>query len=855
MTQQIIRLAHNAVHAKLLDAEPQLKREIASMLSYRVAGAEHSDAFKGHRWDGRSSFFDFPTSTFPAGFVHPVHSFLVKKGYRVQLVRKAVPEPLGPSVKECDATIDSFGGDPRYSYQVDTIERLERYGMMIARCATGCHAKGTEILMYDGTLKKVEDVVVGDALMGPDSRPRNVMALHRGREEMFEIVPTRYGESFVVNRGHILSLEQTKLPDSRLESVDNGRWIEVTVGEYLDADKTFRHTHKLHRSRGIEFENDAILPVEPYLLGLLLGDGHLRTGGAPAITSADDEIADYLKDWACRNEMHVTASGKSGTAAKTYTLVGYRRGDTFSSAEAYRRRGNPLGKTLEALGLNGLKSDTKIVPSIYKTASRQERLDLLAGLLDTDGHLSNGGFDFVTKSPQLGRDVAFVARSLGFGVSVTVKVLSGGRYNGNTYSRVHIAGNTDKIPTCIARKRADSRRQKKDVCLSGFTVRSIGEGDYYGFEVDEDNLYLMGDFTVTHNSGKSRIAKLAFMRLGRPTLFLTTRSVLMYQMAESFEQMRRKVGVMGDGVFEPRRGCNVAMVQTIAARLKNEATREQMLNILSVFEMVILEEAHESGGNEYYEILSACKNAHYRLALTATPFMRQDEEANMRLMAVAGPIGIEVTEEQLINSGILATPYFKIVPTTPVPKVKRTSSWLRAYEYGIIKNEGRNGHIVFEVKRATAMNLPAMVLIQRKEHGQILEKMMTAAGIRAKFIFGENSQDERKKALKQLGNGELQCLIGSTILDVGVDVPSVGLVVLAGGGKAEVAHRQRIGRGLRAKKKGPNVALVVDFDDSINSHLKEHAVTRENILRTTPGFAERILPPGVDFDFKKLGLM
>ena len=855
MTQQIIRLAHNAVHAKLLDADPQLKREIASMLSYRVAGAEHSDAFKGHRWDGRSSFFDFPTSTFPAGFVHPVHSFLVKKGYRVQLVRKPVPEPLGPSVTECDATIDSFGGDSRYSYQVDTIERLERYGMMIARCATGCHAKGTEVLMYNGTLKKVEDVVVGDVLMGPDSRPRNVMALHCGTEEMFEITPVRYGEPFVVNKGHILSLEQTRLPDSRPESVNNGRWVEVTVGEYLNADKTFRHIHKLHRSRSIEFESDAELPVDPYLLGLLLGDGHLRSGGAPAVTSADSEIADYLNEWAKCNGMHVTISDKKGTIAKTYTLVGYRRGSKFSSTGSYRQRENPLGKALEALGLKGLKSATKIIPDIYKVASREDRLALLAGLLDTDGHLSNGCFDFVTKSPQLGKDVAFIARSLGFGVSIAVKTLSGGRYDGNTYTRIHLAGGTDKIPTRIARKRANSRQQKKDVCLSGFSIRSVGDGDYYGFEVDEDNLYLMSDFTVTHNSGKSRIAKLAFMRLGRPTLFLTTRGVLMYQMKESFEQMGRKVGVMGDGVFEPRRGCNVGMVQTIAARLKNEATREQMLNILSVFEMVILEEAHESGGNEYYEILSACKNAHYRLALTATPFMRQDEEANMRLMAVAGPIGIEVTEEQLINSGILATPYFKIVPTAPVPKVKRTSSWLRAYEYGIIKNEGRNGHIVFEVKRATAMNLPAMVLIQRKEHGQILEKMMTAAGIRAKFIFGENSQDERKKALKQLGNGELQCLIGSTILDVGVDVPSVGLVVLAGGGKAEVAHRQRIGRGLRAKKKGPNVALVVDFDDSINSHLKEHALTRENILRTTPGFAERILPPGADFDFKKLGLM
>lgn len=494
MTQQILRLAHNAVHGKLLDASIQLKREVASMLSYQVAGAEHSDAFKNHRWDGRSSFFDFETCTFPAGFVRPVHNFLAKKGYRVQIVRRPLPTPLGPTVKECDATIDTFGGDPRYQYQIDTVERLEAYGMMIARCATG--------------------------------------------------------------------------------------------------------------------------------------------------------------------------------------------------------------------------------------------------------------------------------------------------------------------------------------------------------------------------AGKSRIARLAFARIRRPTLFLTTRSVLMYQMARSFERLDgRKVGIMGDGEFTPRRGINCGMVQTIAAKLKNEATRDKMLEILSVFELVILEEAHESGGNEYYEILSACKNAHYRLALTATPFMRADEEANMRLMAVAGPIGIEVTEKQLIDAGILATPYFKLVQTSQHPKVKRTSSWLRAYEYGVIKNEGRNAHIVFEVRRAAELGLTSMVLIQRKEHGQILEKLMTAAGIRAKFIFGESKQDERDKSLEQLADGTIQCLIGSTILDVGVDVPSVGLVILAGGGKAEVALRQRIGRGLRAKKKGPNVCFVVDFQDAINSHLHEHAATRESIIRGTPGFAERILPPGSDFDFKRLGFL
>ena len=89
-------------------------------------------------------------------------------------------------------------------------------------------------------------------------------------------------------------------------------------------------------------------------------------------------------------------------------------------------------------------------------------------------------------------------------------------------------------------------------------------------------------------------------------------------------------------------------------------------------------------------------------------------------------------------------------------------------------------------------------------------------------------------------------LIGSTILDVGVDVPSVGMIVLAGGGKAEVATRQRIGRGLRRKKAGPNVAFIIDFADDHNMHLKSHYFERRAIVTGTPGFAEGIV---ADFDY------
>ena len=342
----------------------------------------------------------------------------------------------------------------------------------------------------------------------------------------------------------------------------------------------------------------------------------------------------------------------------------------------------------------------------------------------------------------------------------------------------------------------------------------------------------------------------------------------MYQMKEGFEEAGFTVGVLGDSQWDIRKGVNVGMVQTLAARLKEPdplddpdkqerqaAIRAKTIRLLEYFEFIILEEAHEVGGDGFYEILRHCRNAHYRLALTATPFMRADQESNMRLQACTGPIGIKITEKMLIDRGILAKPYFKFVSTACPAKLKRGSSYQRAVNLGLIENPHRNGHIAFEAIRAAKLGLPVMILVSRKDHGRILKDQITAAGVRGEFIFGDSDQDKRKRTLKKLGSGEIEVLIGSTILDVGVDVPAVGMVILAGGGKAEVALRQRIGRGLRAKKNGPNVAFIVDFTDEHNSHLKEHAKTRQQIVQTTPGFAENVLIAGSDFDFAGLGII
>ena len=357
---------------------------------------------------------------------------------------------------------------------------------------------------------------------------------------------------------------------------------------------------------------------------------------------------------------------------------------------------------------------------------------------------------------------------------------------------------------------------------------------------------------IATGGGKSFVAALAFSTLKRPTLFLTTRTALMHQMADAMVKVGTNVGVLGEGTWKPRRGFNVATVQTITARLKEDhADFAKTVKLLEMFEFVIGEEAHESGGNGYYDILNRCKNAHYRLALTATPFMRDSDESNMRLEAAFGPVGIQISEKLLIDRGILATPSFKLVQTPPPPLLRRGTPWPACYDIGVTENQERNKGIVFEAARGAKHGVPTLILVKRKTHGETLLAMLKKIGIKADFIFGEKNQEQRQKALDDLKSGKLGVLIGSTILEVGVDVPSIGLVILAGGGKAEVGTRQSIGRGLRGKK-GWNECFVVDFEDTGNKILASHAQTRKAILTGTPGFAENILGKGQDFDYLRM---
>lgn len=867
-----VQLARNATIAKLINPERPAISLVNNLLSYT--------ADQGLGWSGKSSFYDVSSGTFPAGFTHVVQEELQRAGNVVQLVQKPLPRPLGPE----NPIVDEFGNDdPRYDYQMQAVRQVEKHGAGIIRVATGggkCLGKDTPVMMFDGTIKMVQDVQTGDLLMGPDSTPRRVLSTTKGHSKLYRVTPTK-GDAYVVNDAHILSLKKTSRGyrgrNRDGEKYPKGEIVNINVEKYLAETKTFRHIHKGWRT-GVDFEAAAPLPVDPYFVGLLLGDGSIN--GTVSLTTADPEMVEEIERQAAIWGLKVMPYGKtlSDNAAKTYHLTAGRTGG----------KANPLTAALRSTGLG---AGEKFIPHAYKTASRADRMAVLAGLLDTDGYYDGKGFYLTLKCERLLDDAIFVARSLGFAAykkPVTKRCVNNG-VETQCFATV-ISGHLDAIPVRLERRKAAPRLQKKNPLVTGLSVEDIGEGDYYGFEIDGDHLFLLGDFTVTHNT---KIAKLIMARYNRMTLFLTTRGILMYQMQDNlkgFEEAFPDTSIIGDGQMAFNRHINLGMVQTLVQALeepdlnrefralvkslhgskKKEAQitttsreelmaqaqqvfdhktkrRDTIIRFLSMVEVVIGEEAHEAGGTSYYEILRHCKNATIRVALTATPFMRSSAEDNMRLMAAFGPVLIDIPEKLLIDRGILAKPYF-VYRSAEAPKnLHRTSPYERAIQLGYVENESMMRILTADALQAKAHGLPTLTLVLRKAHGEAIKHVYEQNGLRTVFLKGENDQIERRRQLQMLVRGEIDVVIGTTILDVGVDVPAIGLVQLAGGGKAEVALRQRIGRGLRAKKNGPNIAFIADYSCNANSTLWEHARQRENIVRMTPGFAEGILSEGEDF--------
>jgi superfamily II DNA or RNA helicase len=139
---------------------------------------------------------------------------------------------------------------------------MSETGSVIISARTGfgkCLGKNTNVLMFDGSTKVVQDIKVGDILIGDDSKPRNVLSVSSGHEKMYRVKP-KIGKSFTCNQSHILSLKD-KVTD---------KIIDIDILSYKDLPETDRHNLYLYRVP-VNFQESPVL-IDPYLVGLWLGE-------------------------------------------------------------------------------------------------------------------------------------------------------------------------------------------------------------------------------------------------------------------------------------------------------------------------------------------------------------------------------------------------------------------------------------------------------------------------------------------------------------------------------------------------------------------------------------------------------
>lgn len=364
-------------------------------------------------------------------------------------------------------------GFPEVDKLIGGWDRKEELATIIARPGVGkCLEKGTKVLMGDGTVKCVEDVKVGDKVQGLN-RINTVLGLHAGNSIGYRVIPS-IGEEFTVSEGHILTMVDCT-------DKNNHKIVDVPVEEYASWSLHKKRFYRLYRPT-VDYEKKD-LEIPPYILGLWLGD---ENSVYPEICNKDEEVIEEWENFAKRVDMPVHVNRKD-TLAKEYSLVS--NNDETNFFMSFLRKNNLL--------------NNKHIPLNYLTGSTEQRLELLAGLLDTNGYAESTehncprAYGIIQKREELIYQIAQLARGLGFKVGKICKKI----VKGEKYYRIHISGEVGKIPLRVKYKKSDYvNRCRCNPQYCRFDVKKVGNIEYYGFMCDGDQRYLLWDNTLTHNT-------------------------------------------------------------------------------------------------------------------------------------------------------------------------------------------------------------------------------------------------------------------------------------------------------------------------------------------------------------------
>jgi superfamily II DNA or RNA helicase len=655
-------------------------------------------------------------------------------------------------------------------------------GVLSLYCGAGkCLKYDTPILMYSGEIKKVQDIQIGDQLMGDDSTPRNVMSLARGRETMYKVIPTK-GDSYTVNESHILSLKISGHKSIRKYIVKGQQmgWIVKLYDHFCG--KFIYKTFTVYYYKDLR---------DAFKHACMFCD----TVTNPDVI--DISVTDYLK---LPHE-------------KADAFRGYKVGVEFEEKEIdidpYSLGlwlGNADIRTLNTLKNNDLLMN-KHLPHNYKTNSREIRLKVLAGLLDSDsGSFYRNGYDFIHKEKKLSEDVVYLCQSLGFAAYIAE---CGKPWTNpitrswTTYYHVSISGKgLEDIPVLLKQYKFNPSVKIKDALSTRIKLEKLPEDDYYGFTIDGNHRFLLGDFTVTHNTLGFGLWSVTQLKVR--TIVVCHTTDMMGQWKGEIEQWlpTAKIGIIQQDKAE------IEGNDIIIASLKTLAQRSFAPDFFASVGLVIWDEIHLMCTTLFSDAFPKLCTL-YSLGLSATPHRKDKCEKIFQYFI--GPIfhmekraGDSTVEVRCVvfKSPVVIKKNFK-------NELQYTTTLL-----GVVYAQDRINYIVQEIVDQVKIGRKMLILSEYVDHLKQLktglEKHPEFKDIHVAGLYvGEMKNDQR------LVSKEADVILGTyKMASVGMNIPTLDTVLLASPRKDPNQLEQSIGRIFRKTTKFTK--LIIDVIDDHN---------------------------------------
>lgn len=331
-----------------------------------------------------------------------------------------------------------------------------------------------------------------------------------------------------------------------------------------------------------------------------------------------------------------------------------------------------------------------------------------------------------------------------------------------------------------------------------------------------------GIIKVGTGGGKGNIAAAVIKYLGLKSLFIVTNRELLYQFSNRFKNLFQTddsvVGIVGDGHWSPGSWITVATVDTLESRINEQYCQD----LIKETEVLFIDEAHHVGSDTWYTVSILCP-AMYRYGLSGTPLDRTDG-ANLRLIAATGSVIVDIPTKTLVDLKILAKADI-VFDSITEPIQPKKSQYATVYKKAVVENPQLLQKVLDWTIAFHDEGLQTLILVEEIAQGKLIDDLLwtNANGrfLSHVFIHGSETTEVRQQALKDFADRKLPILIASTILDEGVDVPTIDTMILAGSRKSKIRTVQRLGRGLRG-----DCLIVVEFANYCHKYLIEHSMKR-----------------------------